>query len=188
VEAVLFYRNLYTAVHRQRWKNRLHTSNNKPHGPPGAWTAAALADQPESNYPLKTAGVVFLQTARTKFVGFVNAFKADPANVLNAGNLLAAFNNQPVHVQEEQLEIAGVSAYTTPRAAYWHGQQAAQPLDELVAFYGFKVCDLAPEQAHGGVIAAVVKSVCILAPQAFLARFCDGNEPPNPHLPQNAID
>ncbi|MBN9119916.1 MAG: hypothetical protein J0I06_12270 [Planctomycetes bacterium] len=181
MEAVLFYRNLYTLTHRQRWNERYYTSNNQPHGPPNAWTAAALANQPEADYPLTTAGVVFLQTAREKFVAFVNAFKDAPGNVLNAGNLLAAFNNQPVEVQEEQLEIAGVSAYTTPGSAYWHGQQAAEPPDELVAFYGFKVCDLAPEQDQGGVIAAVVKSVCVLDPQAFINRYCDGAVPPNPH-------
>ncbi len=187
MEAVLFYRNLYTQIHRQRWQNRVYISNNQPHGPPDAWTAAALANGPEADYPLTVAGVVFLQTARTRFIEFVNTFKAGPANILDAGHFLAAFDNQPIHTQEEQLEIAGVSAFTTPIAAYWYGQEVPQPTDILVAFYGFKVCDLAPEMAHGGVIAAVVKSVCTLSPQAFLDRFCDGNEPLNPHLPQDGI-
>ena len=79
------------------------------------------------------------------------------------------------------LEIAGVSAYTDPAEVYWHGGTAPVAGQRLVSFWGFKVCDLAPEQAHGAVIAAVVKAVDNLTPAEFLQKHFNGVEPPNPH-------
>lgn len=183
----LFYRNLFMPVHKTRWGQRRYISSQQPHGIPLAWAEAAEADLPEADYPLATAGVLFLQSAREKFFGFVQALKANPAQPFTAVVLHEAFAAQPLHFQEELLELAGVCAYDNPAAAYWYGQEPAKPEDELVAFYGVKVADLAPEQKEGGVIAAVIKEYHRSTPQAFLDKFCGGVAPPSPHVPPEGV-
>ena len=179
----LFYRNLYTPVHKKWWDQRRYTSSQAPHGIPLSWSEAAKSDLPETSYPLNTAGVLLLPTARAKFFEFVQALKANAHQPFTPAVLRDAFDAQMPFFQEECLELAGVCAFDNPAAAYWYGQEPAHPESELVAFYGVKVAELAPEKGQGAVIAAVIKSSHRSAPQAFLDRFFDGVEPLNPHVP-----
>lgn len=179
----IYYRTLYTKVHRERWDQGQFNSTNEMHGIPKEWVAAAVSGKPVEEYPLAADGVLFGATARERFVAFADTLRAGSVGPLTAESVRAAFDMQPLHAREQQLELAGVCAFTTPSAAYWYGQEPPKLGDELVAFTGVKVADLAPEQGQGGVIAAVIEPVCRLEPQAFLDKFCDGLQPPSPHLP-----
>jgi hypothetical protein len=46
-----------------------------------------------------------------------------------------------------------------------------------------KLCDLSPEEAHGGVATTVVTAVDFLTPVPFVQKYFNGHEPNNPSAP-----
>lgn len=75
----IYYRNLYSKVHRGRWDQGLFNSTNERHGIPKEWVTAAVSGKPVEKYPLAADGVLFGTTARERFVAFVDALRAESA-------------------------------------------------------------------------------------------------------------
>lgn len=139
----VFYRALFTRIHRQRWDGEQYTSFHQLI--PGTWiqTWCATGSLNSADYSLACNEGVFTANARQAFLGLAPKYSFDAA--------------LPPSVVQPAGELAGICAFTNPAAAYRYGIESwCGDAAQFVEFEG-ELLFRAPED--DGVVARVDRAL-----------------------------